>query len=128
MTKKGILKRSEDHDTRIQRTIKSLVKTWTEKNLQIKEDEWNNIKVTEIEQTNSKDSDIVFITFENREEAAKLTSCASNIPNNGGDDAPCLIMYTDPRAKKRYKAIQAVAKAIRNKSGNTVQTSLEWKT
>ena len=48
MTKKGILKRSEDHDTRVQRTIKSLVKTWTKKNLQIKEDDWNNIKVTEI--------------------------------------------------------------------------------
>ena len=36
LTKKGVLKRSEDHQTRLKRTIKSVIKSWCKKTLQWK--------------------------------------------------------------------------------------------
>ena len=62
MTNRGILKKTEPLDIRLQRTLRSLVKTWCKTNLKITEDDWDDIKLTEIAQTNAEDADIVFLT------------------------------------------------------------------
>ena len=63
MTKRGILKTSEDHKTRLQRTLKSMVKTWTKKYLKMDDEDWQQLQIMSIQQTNSEDSDIVFLKF-----------------------------------------------------------------
>ena len=45
MTKKGILKRTENLDTRLQRTTRSLVKSWTKKHLQMEDNESSKVTV-----------------------------------------------------------------------------------
>ena len=54
LTKNGVILKSEDFKTRHQRTLKSLVKSWCKKNLGISCEEWDEIKVTKITQTNSE--------------------------------------------------------------------------
>ena len=124
MTEKGILKKSETLDTRLQRTSKSLIKTWTKKNLDMKDEDWDEIDVSEISQTNSDEANIIFIKCKTREGISKITSRAKNLPNTNQENDPRLVMYVDARAKKRYSAIQSIAKSIRTKSNNTIQTSV----
>ena len=64
------------------------------------------------------------MSFQDRDEAAKLTSKARNLPQNGNENNPRFVTYVDPRARKRYNAIQIVAKTIRTKSKGTIQTSI----
>ena len=124
LTKNGDLKKTEDYDTRINRTVKSIVKAWTKKNLGMNETEWDGIDVTKIALTNTENSDIAFITFKTFEDAAKVTSKAHNLPKNNLPNDPRLIMYVDQRAKKRFDAVQNIAKTIRIKSANTIQTTV----
>ena len=51
MTKKGILKSTEEHKTRLQRTLKSMVKTWTKKYLKMDDEDWQELQITSIQQT-----------------------------------------------------------------------------
>ena len=124
MTKSGILKRSEDLGKRLQRTVKSLVKAWAKKNLKMDDEAWDEIKIKEIFQTNSDDSNIVFINCETIEDASRISSQARHLPKTSQENAPRLVMYVDPRARKRFNAVHNVAKTIRMKSDNTVQTSI----
>ena len=78
LTQKGILKRSETIDIRLQRTVKSLVKAWTIKNLLLTEEDWNKIGIKEIKQMNRDDSDIIFIECETREDVSLITSHAKS--------------------------------------------------
>ena len=103
MTRKGILKRTEDLETRLQRTVKSLAKTWTKKYLRLTEKDWNEIKIIEMEQTNGEDSDIVFLTCATREDASRITANAKYLPNTNNKDDPRLVMYVDPRSKKKVQ-------------------------
>ena len=53
-----------------------------------------------------------------------LTSKAYKLPNTNRKTDPRFVMYIDPRARRRHSAIQTIAKTIRTKAGNTIQTSL----
>ena len=88
------------------------------------EDDWDDLQVTEIAQTNSDESDIIFVTCATRDDITKITSKVKNLPNTNDKDDPRIVMYVDPRAKKRYNAIQNIAKTIRQKSDNKIQTTV----
>ena len=124
MTDKGILKKTEPLDSRLQRTVCSLVNTWSKKHLKTTEEDWDKINVTEIDQTNNEDSDIVFVTCATHDDASKITSKARNLPVSNNKDDPRLIMYVDPRATKRYNVILNIAKTLKQKSENPLQTSI----
>ena len=124
LTSKGILKRSEPYPIRIQRTIKSLVKAWTIKNLRLTEEDWDKITIKEIRQTSAEESGIIFMECESRDDVALITSKARNLSNSGDTNNPRLVMYVDKRSKKRFNAIQIIAKSIRQTSQNTVQTTI----
>ena len=70
------------------------------------------------------DADIVFLTFFNWEEAVKLIARARNLPQTNNPEDPRFVMYVDPRARKRYNAIQNIAKTIRTKCNGDIQTSV----
>ena len=91
MTKKGILKRSEEQNIRIQRTTKSLVKTWTKKNLQMNYNDWDDLKILKITPSNHEEADLVFLKCQNRDETAKLTSRAKYLPQNLGENNPIFV-------------------------------------
>ena len=67
---------------------------------------------------------MVFVTFKTVEDAAKMTAKAKNLPKKNLPNDPRIIMYVDQRAKKRYDSIQNIAKTIRVKSNNTIQTTV----
>ena len=90
---KKVYKESEPKKSRIQRTVKSLVKSWAQKNLKITEEEWEEIEINEIIMTNN--SDIVFISCANQEGASMLTSRARNLPPESGSKSPRIVMYVD---------------------------------
>ena len=94
------------------------------KNLKITETDWNKIEVTEIEHTNAKDSEIVFVTCTTREDASRISAKAHNLSNSNSREEPRIIMYVDPHANKCFNAIQNIARTIRQKSENTIQTTV----
>ena len=119
---KGILNKKEDAKSRLQRTVKSIVKRWANKNLKMEDRDWDMIEITNIILTDN--SDIVFVNCKNQNDATELTSRAKNLPKDDSNNGPRLMMHVDRRAMKRHKAILAIAKSIRQHSNNTVQTSV----
>ena len=122
LVKKGVLKKSENPSIRRQRTIKSLVKSWAMKNLDMTDRDWSSIQIEELMVTDN--SDIIFIRCKTYEDAARITANAKYLPNDNGPESPQIIMHVDIRAKKRHKAFLNIAKSIRELSNNTIQTSV----
>ena len=121
MEKKGVFKKDEPKQVRIQQTVKSLIKSWTNRNLKMTDRDWDAINIREVVLTNN--SDIVFIQCETQEDATQFTSRARNLVEKG-KDSPRLVMYVDKRAMKRHKAFVNIARTIRDNSRNSIQTSL----
>ena len=122
LIKTGVLKSKENPQTRRLRTIKSLVRSWIMKNLQMTNEEWSAIQVEELQI--AENSDIIFVRCKTYQDAAKITANARNLPNESGENSPRIVMHVDVRAMKRHKAILNIAKSVREISGNTVQTSV----
>ena len=123
MLRRGVITNQEPY-IRIQRVIKSIVKIWAQTNLKISDQIWDSIQLEEISLTTAEDSEMVFIRCTSSEDSAKITSQARNPPQEHGPTAPRLIMHVDPRAKARYRAINAIAKTIRDKFDGQLQTSV----
>ena len=119
---KGVLKNDEHPTYRKQRTVKSLVKSWSLKHLKMSEEEFESINIETILMTDN--SDILFIRCQTQDDASKFTSRAKNLPQENNEKSPRIIMYVDRRASKRHRAIMTIAKSIREYSKNTVQTSV----
>ena len=119
---KGVLKKDEHPNFRKQRTVKSLVKSWSLKHLKMSEEEFESIEIETILMADN--SDILFIKCRTQDDATKFTSKAKNLPQENTDKSPRIIMYVDRRASKRHRAIMTIAKSIREYSKNTVQTSV----
>ena len=94
------------------------------RNLKLTDEDWDDIHIREIRQTNSEEADIIFIERETREDAAKITVKAKNLVNNNKVDDPRLVMFVDKRATKRFNAIQNIARTNRQKSEGTKQTTI----
>ena len=122
LIKRGILTMSETPSVRKQRTIKSLVKSWSAKYLQMTDHHWDSININSIQ--TAENSNIIFINCKDQEDANMFTSRAKNIPQDSDPDAPRIIMYVDRRATKRHKAIVKIAKTLREQSKNTIQTTI----
>ena len=122
LTNRGIIDKNAPYQSRIQTTIKSLVKSWTMKYLNMTEADWNLMQVDKIQTTDN--SDIIFVKFKTQNDATTMTSKARNLPSDTGPNTPRLIMHVDVRAKKRHQAILQIAKTMREKSGNTIQTTV----
>ena len=119
---KGLFKRNDTPQMRKIKTIKSIIKSWTMRNLQMTEQEWNTIKISDI--TINENSYIAFITVKTKDDISKFTIKAKNLPKEQNNDTPKLIMYVDKRAAKRHKAFLNIAKSIRDHSQNTTQTNV----
>jgi len=91
--------------------------------MRIQDQTWNDIDIVEIYQTDGEES-ILFIKCASQEDAAKITAHAVNLPASSDQSAPRLGMHIDQRARLRHRAIQRVAKSIRDELQNTVQTSI----
>ena len=124
MIRRGVLNKKEPYNLRIQRVVKSLVKTWALNNLKMPNSAWDDINIVEISQTVTEGSDIVFIRCETMEDAAKITTYAKNLSNGTEQGAPRIVTHVDPRARSRYNAFCTMAKAIREHSEGQTQTSL----
>ena len=122
LVKRGVISKNATYQEKIQITTKSLVKSWTNRYLEVTEDDWKEMEIEQIQST--ENSDIVFMKFKNQNGATMLTSRAQNLPNDTGPNTPRLVMHIDIRAKKRHQAILQVAKAMREHAGNTIQTSV----
>ena len=107
---------------RKQKTIKSLIRSWSINFLQMTDKDWEDIHIENIQMT--ENSDIIFINFKTKDDVTKFTSRAKNLLQDQGPDTPKLVMYVDQRAKKRYKAIVTIAKSMREHSRNTMQTCI----
>ena len=124
LSKKGLLKATESFENRRQRTIKSLVKSWAYTNLKMSDREWDSIQVESVYQTQSEESNIIFLKCTTSDDAAKITSRAHNLPKSTGPDCARLVMHVDKRARARYAAYQTIAKTIRQQADNSIQTSI----
>ena len=122
LLKRGIIDKNAPTLTRIQITVKSLVKSWSIKYLGMIENNWNEMSIDKIQTTDN--SDIIFIKFKNQSDATRMTSKARNLPTDSGQNTPRLVMHVDTRAKKRHQAILQIAKTMREHSGNQIQTSV----
>ena len=105
----GVLDPDQPKSERKQRTIKSVIKSWAFKHLKITDEEWNSIKLDEIYQTYSEDSDIIFMKCHSSHDAMKLTSRVRNLPQDSTGQGPRIVMYIDKRAKARHRAFQQIA-------------------
>ena len=92
MTTRGIFQPKENYEQRRQRTIKSMIETWTRQNLKMTDEDWDDLKVLEILPSTGEDSDVIFMN---------INSKACNLPKSNQREAPCLIMHVDNRARKR---------------------------
>ena len=124
MERRGVFHPRESHESKYQRTIKSLIKSWTRQHLKMTDEEWTDINVTEILPTAGEDSNIIFLRFESSDDVAKFNAKAKNLPKTNLRDSPRLIMHVDNRARQRYRAFQRVAKTIRQESKGDTQTSI----
>ena len=122
LLKRGILNKNEHPTTRKERTIKSLVKSWSAKYLLMNDRDWDNININNI--IMAENSDILFINCKSQEDVTMFTSRAKNIPQDNTTDAPRLVMYVDRRATKRHKAIINIAKTLREQANNQIQTTI----
>ena len=93
LLKNGVLKKNENPGIRHQRTIKSLVKSWAMKNLDMSDRDWTSVQIEELHVTDN--SDIVFIRCKTYEDAAKITANAKYLPKDTGPESPRLIMHID---------------------------------
>ena len=118
----GLFKESENKSARQQHTIKSLLRSWCKRNLQMEDKDWDNLNIANILVTDN--SDIIVIQCKATEDATKLTSRAKFLPRDSGLDTPRIVMYIDRRAAKHHKAIANIAKTIREHSHGTVQTNI----
>ena len=75
---KGVLINDEHPTYRKQRTVKSLVKSWSLKHLKMSEEDFESINIDTILMTDN--SDILFIRCQSQEDASKFTSRAKNLP------------------------------------------------
>ena len=123
LNKKGLFKDNETKIERAQRTVKSLVRSWCNRNLQMDDKDWDSLEIENILMT--VNSDIIFIQCKSQEDATKLMSRARFLPKDSGPDSPQLTMYVDSRAAKRHKAILNIAKTIRENLKNTIQTNVQ---
>ena len=118
MMDKGVMSEDEPQHERMQRMIKSVLKSWCFKNLKMPDQEWNLIHIDEIQQTYSEDSCILFMKFRTQSDARKITERASNLPHDPTGQGPCLVTFIDKRAKARHNSIQQIARSIREESEN----------
>ena len=95
----GVMRESEPRDQRLQRTIKSVIKSWAYKNLKITDEEWSSIQVEEITQTYAEDSNIIFLRCKTQDDITKITSKACNLPHDSTGQGPRLVNYIDKRVK-----------------------------
>ena len=93
LIKRGVLKRSKPKINRRARTIKSLVKTWAMRNLNMTDRDWDDISIEEI--TLSENTDTIFLRCTNYKDAAKITGNAKYLPKENNTGAPKLSMYVD---------------------------------
>ena len=124
MIKRGVISTKEPYNLRMQKVIKSIVLSWTRTYLKMPKEAWNDIEVIEITQPVAEEADIIFIRCKSIEDAAKINIFARNLPQDFSPTAPRLVMHIDPRARTRYHAFCAMAKAIRDHSDGEVQTSV----
>ena len=124
MIRRGVISNKESYQLRLQRTIKSYIKTWAMSNLKMTDEDWQSFQVEKIVQNPTEAGDIVFLTCQSSEDIGKITMHARNLPQDGNTNTPRLVMYVDPKSRARYQAIQTIAKTIRDQSNNTVQTSV----
>ena len=122
LANRGVFSQDENPAQRKQRTIKSLIKTWALKNLKMEEEIWESIQMEEL--ILNENSDTVFIKCKTTQDASKFTSRAKNLHQENEPDTPRIIMWVDQRASKRFKAIQTIAKAMRDHTPNTIQTTI----
>ena len=101
MVERGVLKRKDPLDERIQRTIKSILKGWAHKNLKMTDREWDEIEIDKITQTYTEGSNILFLKCRTQEDTVKITSKAKHLPQDSTGEEPRLVMYVDNRAKSR---------------------------
>ena len=95
MIKRGVLNTNQPKDFRKQITIKSVIKSWAYRHLKITDEEWNTIKLDEIYQTYTDESNIIFMKCNSTQDAMKIMSQAWNLPHDTTGQGPCLIMYVD---------------------------------
>ena len=122
LVKNGVLNISENAKSRLQRTVKSIVKGWAKRNLSMEDRDWDSLQIQNIVLTDN--SDIVFVNCKSQNDATQLTSRAKNLPKENNTNSPRMMMHVDRRAMKRHKAILAIAKSVRLHSNNTVQTTV----
>ena len=122
LTAQGTFKKDDSANTRKQKTVKALLRSWAMKNLNMSVQEWNSIQIQDI--TLMDNSDIVFVNCVTKDDVTKFTSRARHLPQESGTNVPRLVMYVDRRAMKRHKAILSIAKSLREHSNNTIQTNV----
>ena len=122
LKKKGLFKKEDNNITRRQKTIKSLVRSWSLKNLSMTDEDWEDIVIEDIQTTDN--SDIIFLNFRTKDDVTKFTSRAKDLPKNQGQNGPRLVMFVDRRGMKRHKAYMTIAKSLRDHSTTPIQTSV----
>ena len=122
LAKKGMFKSTDTADMKRQKTVKSLIRTWSMKYLKMTDDDWEQIKIEDIQLTDN--TDIIFVNFKTKDDVTQFTSRAKNLAHDMGEKTPRLVMYVDRRASKRHKAYVNIAKTIREHSNNSLQTSV----
>ena len=86
--------------------------------------EWDSIRVESIYQTQSDESNIIFLKCLSTDDVAKITSRAHNLPKSTNHESPRIVMHVDKRARARHAAFQTIAQTIRQQSDNRLQTSV----
>ena len=70
--------------------MKHLVRKWTKVNLDINDNTWSEIQITEVRQQ-SLDSDIIYLKCTTTDEIAKITSKAYVLGNNNDENSLKLV-------------------------------------
>ena len=71
----------------------------------------------------NENSEIFFMKCKTQSDATMFTSQARNLPQEASSTSPRLVMYVDQHALKWYKAMQIIAKSMRDHDRN-IQTTI----
>ena len=96
------------------KALKLLVKMWLQKELRMTDQEWEELKITEITQSSNIDRDFIYVTFAESDDIHLVRSKSCNLSTNR-DNPPRLINYIPKQAWSRYADLQEVAFNIRRK-------------
>ena len=114
-------KENDSYDSRYRMALHYCLNRFFEADLKMKQEEYKDIKIEEIIESDTIDCDIVNIKFKTISDITKVNSKFKNLNDNNRNK---IFQYVPKQIKERYKAFETAAYEVRKDKENKVNTKI----